>query len=709
MALGSRLFVGDEELGKKDDDHKRGDKGAFGTWQSRRTPHRRSMKRVLIAATTLIVLYYFFKNMPTDLQHPGVRPHYDHPDRTTPPSPPAVHAPIAKPKVSEEHSVETGRTFEGPIKFYKLAASLHGLSDVKGGEAINDNVLFAAASLKSVSTILPIACEMALKKRAYVHFAMIGRDEIAMDILKAVNGVADGCGIYFHDARPDFSIQSTEFRMAVSTSAALSHINNFMHPQVILVDGSGEEEAYFLKGIRERAGLTGTPIIDLPDNTEQSLLWITDLDSASLSAWNKVTFDMVIHAPTQSSGSLVRLLESLKHADYFSSPPPSLTIELPPIIDETTTRYLENYRWPPAKSAPPGSGSQLTIHHRIPQELLKPEESAIRFLEAFWPARLESSHVLVLSPQVELSRLFFHYLKFTTLEYRHSKSQQDSGPKLFGISLDLPTTHLNDSLAFTPPVNPLNDKAPHSSSPFLWQAPNSNAALYFGEKWVELHDFVSHILRAQKTAPTATILSQKLVSKTYPSWLEHMLRLVRARGYWMLYPHFESDNSIATVHSELYHLPEEYSEDPDMHPDPLTEVDGALTADPSHHLSLKHSETSLYSTSLSRVMGGALPAIRDLPLVTWDGDVIPTTEIGNYALTYSKLIRQELGGCDVSKPPKARLGLGASDLFCLDIDKNTIMATEEVPLVAALPLASTSSSHLANIPTSVPVMVEEAR
>jgi hypothetical protein len=38
---------------------------------------------------------------------------------------------------------------------------------------------------------------MATRERNYVHFALMGRDDISMDILKSVNGVKD-CKIIFH-------------------------------------------------------------------------------------------------------------------------------------------------------------------------------------------------------------------------------------------------------------------------------------------------------------------------------------------------------------------------------------------------------------------------------------------------------------------------------------------------------------------------------
>lgn len=70
--------------------------------------------------------------------------------------------------------------------------------------------------------------------------------------------------------------------MEVSSAAALGHINNYMHPQAIIVDNSGTEEEYFLTGIRERSIERGRTLIELPDNAEQSLIWLTRLDSSSL-------------------------------------------------------------------------------------------------------------------------------------------------------------------------------------------------------------------------------------------------------------------------------------------------------------------------------------------------------------------------------------------------------------------------------------------
>ena len=69
--------------------------------------------------------------------------------------------------------------------------------------------LFAAASLKSASILLPIACEMANRERNYVHFAFMGRDDISMDILKSVNlGDAKECSIIIHGRNRAFVLMS---------------------------------------------------------------------------------------------------------------------------------------------------------------------------------------------------------------------------------------------------------------------------------------------------------------------------------------------------------------------------------------------------------------------------------------------------------------------------------------------------------------------
>jgi hypothetical protein len=79
MPLPPRLFPGDLELAKRDDDHKHGSKSAFPLVRTYlRLPVRRNAKRTLIGLVVLIGLYYFFKNLLPELENPTL-PHYNYP------------------------------------------------------------------------------------------------------------------------------------------------------------------------------------------------------------------------------------------------------------------------------------------------------------------------------------------------------------------------------------------------------------------------------------------------------------------------------------------------------------------------------------------------------------------------------------------------------------------------------------------------------
>ncbi|MCP5922245.1 hypothetical protein NL350_28285, partial [Klebsiella pneumoniae] len=74
-------------------------------------------------------------------------------------------------------------------------------------------------------------------------------------------------------------------------------------------------------------------------------------------------------------------------------------------------------------------------------------------------------------------------------------------------------------------------------NPFFWQAPASDAILIMGDKWVELHGYVSRILERQQTKKdTPAFLAKKHATKKHPAWLEYVLQLSRLRGYLTLYP-----------------------------------------------------------------------------------------------------------------------------------------------------------------------------
>ena len=209
MPLTPRFFQDDEELSKKDDDHR--PQPASSTAWKPAAPRMRK-RRLVAFILSLGVLYLFFKNMPQ-----GLPPLPDRYDRRVPGrrisgiplkegKPPNFEETKPKPqppkeisnKLEEEEEGDAAHFYDGPLAFGSLAKSLQGLARGLRFSSRNRHVLFAAATPESASRLIPLACEMARWGRNVVHFAYMGRDEIPMLDLKYLNGVGPDCEANWH-------------------------------------------------------------------------------------------------------------------------------------------------------------------------------------------------------------------------------------------------------------------------------------------------------------------------------------------------------------------------------------------------------------------------------------------------------------------------------------------------------------------------------
>lgn len=271
------LFPNDEELRKKNDDHR---PNASTRPQKMFNWRRARRGRVFVGIVAVAILYVFFKNIPTDV--PPVsqrkdlrfeRPIIDFHGTGTKGrhGPPPGHS-KAKDETSEQ-------TYEGTIKFQNLANSLDAIHAVRQ----NSNVLFVASSLKSASSLIPLACQMASSQRNKVHFALVGRNDIAIDKIKELNGVEDKqCEVSWHDGRPDYAVYSTDWRMEVSIKAAITYICSDIMPQIVLVDDFRREDDVFKKGFMAQIKKYQLPFLELPSTASESMQWLARLDAAAL-------------------------------------------------------------------------------------------------------------------------------------------------------------------------------------------------------------------------------------------------------------------------------------------------------------------------------------------------------------------------------------------------------------------------------------------
>jgi hypothetical protein len=244
-------------------------------------------------------------------------------------------------------------------------------------------------------------------------------------------------------------------------------------------------------------------------------------------------------------------------------------------------------------------------------------------------------------------------VKYAVLHYLYSGPAltQEWGSRLLGISLDLPSIGLDGSKPFTPPPARGTARLAEDGGPssFLWQAPNSNAALFTAQKWIELHALVANMVSLQHTTPPLPAFFDKQVSKKHPAWLEHALRLSRARGYFTLYP---SVRTLATVHSELYRAPEEYEGE-------LARAEGAAARDAERPVPAPG------GTLVDSLPGrGILLDFDEMPLLLWDGSATTLRGLDDAAAAYADDFRRAVGGCQALAPADLVAKKSTADLFC---------------------------------------------
>ena len=406
----------------------------------------------------------------------------------------------------------------------------------------------------------------------------------------------------------------------------------------------------------------------------------------TITAWHNAYIDIIIQAPSGDSGPLIRLLRSISEADYFGVRYPHVSVEIPQDIDAPSLEYLNNIIWPPLPTDGSTHSSKLTFRRRISTVPQDPLEASIRTIESFYPTRPDFSHVLVLSPDVELSPMYFHYLYYHLLEYKYSfynsGTPQFSG--LAGISLATPTHHISSLAPFVPPapIPPTTrkttvQKLPLESTeatPFLWQAPSASATLYFGNKWLELHSFLS--LRV--STPITPTMRQ--VPPTLPAFTEPLFELMKVRGYTVLYPNL-LDSFIAIPHSEHKKIAPEFAHQPfsaPLSPNPQspdssipTFVDPYLPPPPlaTTPSPIVTGSKPLATSPLHLILPSLadLPELSSIPLLSYEGTPKHITEFIHLATAEAATFRFMTGSCPEDVNPLVVPNM-ADDLFCDPVD-----------------------------------------
>ncbi|RPB29370.1 hypothetical protein L211DRAFT_763748, partial [Terfezia boudieri ATCC MYA-4762] len=440
--------------------------------------------------------------------------------------------------VTEPGDSREPKTVTPRIRFPYLYSSLSTTS-AAGLRSWNQNVLFVAVDFKAAGRLAVTACEMSKHNRVQVHFALLGDSSVRVDYFQNLSGLGpeSDCMITFHDGTT--MAQLTLPLLGKAVKYAMVHLHRFLHPQVMFIDTENENPVVS-KALKEAAGSSGIPMIELPDNAADKLRWMTRLGSQSLRAWNRPKVEIFIRCDTHH-GNLERLLRSLQNADYFGITPSRITIEVGTTspLHPFTEASIEGFNWP--------SRDRIGIRYPIFPPGSDSVSQAIHHVQSFYPADKDTS-VLFLDPNVELSPYYFHWLYYATLEYLYAGYPEGADYELYGISLTAPKTFLNG----TGPFNPNLAEA----GAYLYAAPSTEAALFFPQTWKQfftyfqwrIHEILMPTLRSSErnfTLPDVTP-SAEFTS----SWLLYFTEFAKATGSLMLYPNFGSDEILAICHSE---------------------------------------------------------------------------------------------------------------------------------------------------------------
>lgn len=460
----------------------------------------------------------------------------------------------------------------------------------------------------------------------------------------------------------------------------MDYIIAHIRPEAFLTVEASHEEKPFIDALKINTAKIHKPMIEIPSDGGDKLMWLTRLDAKSLTSWQYLDIRILIQITKENVGGLSELLKSIAAADYTGHRYPHITFDIPADLDIPSKNVAEGFLWPPNTKIKAVSRSEITIRKRISHKHVTPLESSIRMIEDFYPTQPTYEHIMVLSSDVQLSYVWYHYLIYNVLEYGYSnRNLGQVEPRLLaGISLITPLTQLDQRTVFRPPqwAPPVKRDPDLESStmeypdhiPFMWQAPDTMATLYFGHKWRELHSFLS--LRLQTVnSPVPRKLQQSVAP-----FAEPLNELMGLRGWYVLYPNLPAHH-IASYQPNLA-MKEEFTSP-------------SSTVDRSAEIAVPDKDIDPYSAvvfhpSKSRFSGsadiktlatgpihniipnkGVLPTLQILPILDSDGVSITRANLIQASDVTRNIFRISLGRCQPGILPQERQS-SAEDLFCDD-------------------------------------------
>lgn len=405
-----------------------------------------------------------------------------------------------------------------------------------------DAIVFLFPNIKLIHSASKMICSF-LSQRYTLRILLYDQQHIlSTDSWKEHRISLPSCSasLTVHQTIPKVSREHNETLLAVPSWLS----QPYFIPKVLF---SVQEDRPLLEGLLSTHKLTNVNItrIYLPSNQYIYTDWIGSLSLPELQNWHtpQITFSIITHTRPHS---LNRLLHSLSSALYFGDNTDSNVFHIQINIDSSgdpeTKRLAQTFQL---------HNSQVHINQRIVHGGLLPA-----IVESWYPHG-NDSYGLLLEDDVELSPLFYAWVKMTIVKYRYG-DKPNTSPNLFGISL-YQQKHLELPLEGRRPFNArslFSDISTHipTNTPYLSSIPCSWGAIYFPEHWREFHEYLSLRLTSISTnldnVDGEPIVPDVRSSRWSHSWKKFFIELVYLRGYVMLYPNYADFASLSTNHLE---------------------------------------------------------------------------------------------------------------------------------------------------------------
>ncbi|KAI8062433.1 hypothetical protein BC940DRAFT_349628 [Gongronella butleri] len=284
--------------------------------------------------------------------------------------------------------------------------------------------------------------------------------------------------------------------------------------------------------------VTPCTVIHLPHDQVPHALWLSKLSVQALQHWNDIKVNLVVITDRRPH-SLSRLLNSVRQANYLGDAV-DLTIHMDQTADRVTRMLVHNFAW---------EHGVKHVRHRIRKGGLMPA-----IVESWYPSTNDDYGVL-LEDDIEVSLLFYAWIKYTILHYRYDPEYNQGRSWIYGISLYSPRNlelRPEGRIAFDPNQVLIPGGFPRNT-PYASQVPCSWGAVYFPEHWREFHQYLNTRLQ-DLAAPTPllnTTVPRSRSNRWKKSWKKYFIELVYLRGYVMVYPNFQDFESFSTNHLEF--------------------------------------------------------------------------------------------------------------------------------------------------------------